>query len=259
MRGFPSVVFCTAGLKIDEQEATRFLLLSPETTQVKLKHGVTEALDKEVNSERYKEKVESNPERKLLKERIKAIKDEAIKGIMIDNEEKIKKWFFEKHSTLKPRHQRDVKRLLSIIKGLALLNIWQRRKEKEKLIKATDEDIEVGFNLWSIISYSQELNLPPYVYQVFKEVVLPAYQEKGEGLSCNEIAQKHLDVYGRPIPEWQLRRDIIPMLEGAGLLSQERDPDDRRRKIITPINYDKKTDLSEVVEEVKKEFDGKII
>ena len=28
--GYPSVVFCSAGLKIDEQEATRFLLLSPE-------------------------------------------------------------------------------------------------------------------------------------------------------------------------------------------------------------------------------------
>jgi len=35
LRGYPSVIFCTAGLKIDEQEATRFLLLSPETNQEK--------------------------------------------------------------------------------------------------------------------------------------------------------------------------------------------------------------------------------
>ena len=33
IRGYPSVIFCSAGLKIDEQEATRFLLLSPETNQ----------------------------------------------------------------------------------------------------------------------------------------------------------------------------------------------------------------------------------
>jgi hypothetical protein len=30
IRGYPAVIFCTAGLRIDEQEATRFLLLSPE-------------------------------------------------------------------------------------------------------------------------------------------------------------------------------------------------------------------------------------
>ncbi|MCX7661474.1 MAG: hypothetical protein N2Z79_02175, partial [Candidatus Omnitrophica bacterium] len=30
IKGYPSVIFCSAGLKIDEQEATRFLLLSPE-------------------------------------------------------------------------------------------------------------------------------------------------------------------------------------------------------------------------------------
>jgi len=35
LRGFPSVIFCTAGLRIDEQEATRFLLLSPEVSQKK--------------------------------------------------------------------------------------------------------------------------------------------------------------------------------------------------------------------------------
>ena len=36
LRGFPAVVFCTAGLKVDEQESTRFLLLSPETNQGKV-------------------------------------------------------------------------------------------------------------------------------------------------------------------------------------------------------------------------------
>ncbi|PIR78184.1 MAG: hypothetical protein COU28_03035, partial [Candidatus Magasanikbacteria bacterium CG10_big_fil_rev_8_21_14_0_10_36_16] len=37
LRGYPAVIFCSAGLEIDEQESTRFILLSPQTSQEKLR------------------------------------------------------------------------------------------------------------------------------------------------------------------------------------------------------------------------------
>jgi len=41
IKGFPVVVFCSAGLKIDEQESTRFILLSPEISEEKIEKEVT--------------------------------------------------------------------------------------------------------------------------------------------------------------------------------------------------------------------------
>ena len=40
LKGFPSVIFCTSGLTIDEQELTRFFLLSPETNPTKILEAI---------------------------------------------------------------------------------------------------------------------------------------------------------------------------------------------------------------------------
>src|SRR3990167_2541895 len=69
LRGFPSVIFCTAGLRIDEQEATRFLLLSPEVNHEKIRQGILESIKKEADREKYKSWLEKDSKRQLLKER----------------------------------------------------------------------------------------------------------------------------------------------------------------------------------------------
>jgi len=235
IKGYPAVIFCSAGLNIDEQEATRFLLLSPETTQDKIREGILEAIKKEADLEVYLEELNNNPKRQLLIERIKAIKEEDIKEIKLLNLEKIKDKFFSGHKELKPRHQRDIKRLISLIKSLALLNLWHRETENLDTIIASDDDIEDGFRIWEEISFSQELNLPPYIYRVFVEVIILLYQQKPQGLTRKDIMQGYIKTYNRPIAEWQLRREIIPMLEMAGLVIQEQDPEDRRNKLIIPV------------------------
>jgi len=243
LRGYPSVIFCTAGLKIDEQEATRFLLLSPETNQEKLREAIHEKIKKETDANAYKKWLIGNPERKLLKERIQAIKQENIKEIKIGSPEKIEERFFKKNKMLKPRHSRDIGRLISLIKSFALLNLWFRDKEGSIII-ANDNDIDEAFKIWGTISESQELNLPPYIYHLYQEVILPAWNEKNGtefekiikevGLTRQNIIQKHFQVYGRFIPDWLLRQQIIPMLETAGLIIQEPDPNDKRKMLIYP-------------------------
>ena len=246
LRGYPSVIFCTAGLKIDEQEATRFLLLSPETNQEKIREAIHEKIKKETDANAYQEWLDSNPERKILKERIKAIKQENIKEIKIGSPEKIEQKFFKKNKMLKPRHSRDVGRLISLIKSFALLNLWFRKRDGATII-ANDEDIEGAFKIWNAISESQELNLPPYIFHLYHEVILSAWSDKNKnrtegfeeitgelGLTRQDIIQKHYQVYGRFIPDWQLRQQIIPMLETAGLITQEPDPNDKRKMLIYP-------------------------
>ena len=242
LRGYPSVIFCTAGLKIDEQEATRFLLLSPETNQEKIREAIYEKIKKETDASAYQEWLENNPERKLLKERIIAIKQENIAEIKISSPEQITEWFFKKNKMLKPRHSRDIGRLISLIKSFALLNLWFREKN-DLTIVANEEDIKEAFQIWDNISESQELNLPPYIYHLYQEVILPVWTEKNDcsgdglkesGLTRQDIIQKHYKVYGRFIADWQLRQQIIPMLETAGLIIQESNPNDRRQMLIYP-------------------------
>ena len=246
LRGYPAVIFCTAGLKIDEQEATRFLLLSPETNQEKIREAIHEKLKKETDTAAYQRWLDGDSNRKLLIERIRAIKQESINGIKIGRPEQIEEAFFKGKTALKPRHTRDIGRLISLVKSFALLNLWFRDKD-ESIIVADESDIEEAFKIWDLISESQELNLPPYIYQLYQEVILPAWYEKNEGitaeleevtgklgLSRQDIVQKHYEVYGRYIPDWQLRQQIIPMLETAGLIFQEKDPTDKRKILIYP-------------------------
>jgi hypothetical protein len=246
LRGFPAVIFCTAGLKIDEQDATRFLLLSPETNQEKIREAIYEKLKKETDTGAYQRWLDGDQNRKLLTERIRAIKQENISEIKIGRPERIEEAFFKGKKALKPRHTRDIGRLICLVKAFALVNLWFRNRDGSTIV-ADESDIEEAFKIWDAISESQELNLPPYIYQLYKEVVLRAWYEKnagrageiGEvtgkvGLTRQDIIQKHYEVYGRFVPDWQLRQQIIPMWETAGLITQEPDPNDKRKMLIYP-------------------------
>lgn len=246
LRGFPSVIFCTAGLRIDEQEATRFLLLSPEINQEKIRDGILESIKKEADVDNYRNWLDEDPKRKLFKERMRAIKLEGIKEIKIANHQKVIDRFFNENKILKPRHQRDIKRLTSLIKSFALLNLWWRDKNNTT-ITANEDDIEQAFKIWDAISISQGLNLPPYIYNLYQEVILKAWNDKNgnrgdsfaeateiAGLSRQELLQKHFEVYGRMLDTAQLRQQILPMLETAGLIVQEADPNDKRKMLIYP-------------------------
>jgi len=243
LRGFPAVVFCTAGLKIDEQETTRFLLLSPETNSEKVREAINQKIKKETNGELYRTTLENDPGRKMLKERIKAIKQAKIREIKIGSPEKIREAFFTENKILKPRNQRDIGRIISLIKAFALLNLWFREKTGST-ITTNEDDIKQAFIVWDSISESQELNLPPFIYQIYKEIILPAWANKSyHGLSRKEISKEHLRVYGRILADWVLRQQIIPMLENSGLISQEPDLNDKRRILICPIDNSNKNEV----------------
>ncbi len=255
LRGYPSVIFCTAGLRIDEQEATRFLLLSPEVSQDKIQQAITATILKEADSKSFTSWLEEDPNRILLKERVRAIKLENIKEINIIDHERVKERFLGTNKTLKPRHQRDIKRLLALIKSFAILNVWWRERDGST-ITANEEDIDAAFKLWDKISVSQELNLPPYIYNLYREVILPAWLDKNNsleekvGLSRQELLEKHFATYGRMLDSTQLRQQILPMLETSGLIVQEQDTNDKRKMMTFPSSlYHFEDDTSNSVNE----------
>jgi hypothetical protein len=256
--GYPSVVFCSAGLRMDEQEMTRFILLSPEINQDKIKAGISNTVQREIDNEGYTQWLDTNPARQSLKLRIQAIKQEKIEEVNIENKESILKHFLGDTGTKKvqPRHQRDIKRLLSIIKSFALLNLWWRERQGTS-ITANEEDIQNAIALWERISQSQEYNLPPYIYSIYTKVIVPIWEEKRAregnseghtgsfGITRQELLQKHYDIYNRMLDSHQLRQQILPMLETAGLIVQEMDAYDKRKRLILPAGYKKRNSENE--------------
>lgn len=241
VKGYPSVIFCTASLKIDEQEGTRAILLSPETSQEKIREGIIQAIFKSTDNEAYQNWLESDPNRKLLKERVKAIAQEKIDNVKIIDKTELERIFLDEKDNLKPRHQRDINKLVSIIKAFALLNMWFRERKNNILI-ASDTDIEEGVKLWEKISESQDYNLPPFIFNLFREVILVAWNENDQkdlngaklGLTRQTIINKYYEVYKRSLDNWLLRQQILPMLQSCGLISQERHPVDKRKFLVYP-------------------------
>jgi len=243
--GYPSVLFCSASFKYDEQELTRFILLSPETSQEKIREAVLEKIKKESNPGEYYKQLNSNPLRNDLIERIGAIKKENIQEILIGNKDRLEKKFFERNKVMKPRHSRDIQRISSLSKAFALLNLWTR-KRNGSILETNDEDIENAYRIWDEISVAQDLGLPPYILNLYKEVIVPAYEEKGTGLTRQDILAKHFIVYSRHIQDWQLRQELLPKMEISGVIYQEPDPSDRRKVLVYPqlpltISSDKET------------------
>lgn len=240
IHGYPAVVNCTATQNIDAQESSRFLLLSPEMNQEKIHAGIDQTISKEADPEKFRKWLEAEPRRQLLKQRIAAIKVVHNEIITIPGEEVIRNRFFKENPKLLPRHQRDIKWLLAIIKTLALLNCWWRGTDPNR-IAANDQDINSAWELWQDFAESQNRNLSPYLLQLFKDVFAPLLQpsldylkEDEQGVTRQEIIAKHYEVYGRSLDHKQLGYEILPMLERAGLIRQEKSTDDRRVWLVLP-------------------------
>lgn len=247
IRGFPATLFCSAGLLLDEQEATRALLLSPELTEDKLKEGVHLQAVKGANEAQYEDWLDSQENRRLLKERIIAIRAENVMDIIVEDPAEIEKRFSAKFGKLKPRHMRDMGHLMKMIKIVALLNVWFRKKTDGTIV-ANRSDVDDAFNLWSTVIESQDLNVPPVVMGFYKNYILPAYKEKQKnseysseinknliGLSSSELSAYYLKIESTTLNDENLRRQIIPQLVNSGMISQEQPAvGDKRSKHIFP-------------------------
>jgi hypothetical protein len=247
IRGFPATLFCSAGLLLDEQEATRALLLSPELTEEKLKEGVRLQAVRGANEVEFDNWLESQPQRISLRERILAIKAEKVDDIIIEDPEAIEKRFKEMFAKLKPRHMRDMGHLMKLIKAIALLNVWFRRREDGTIV-AEQIDVDEAFRLWGTVIESQDMNVPPIVMGIYKNYILPAYfkkrdnSENGEdvrnevvGLSSRELTAYYAEVEGSPMNDENLRKQILPQLENSGIIELAAPTfGDRRSKHIFP-------------------------
>jgi hypothetical protein len=231
--GYPTVVFCTAKPTLEDQERTRLWLLSPEATQAKLLESLKLITAKGTDLESFNTAIEFHPMRHWLKVRIRSIRDTGVKNVVILKGEEILERFLKRKPYLNPRDQRDYPRLLRLIKGHALLNCFNRERRDRETIVANDDDIQAGFELYDKVASSNELGLSPEIYRIYGEVIMP-FDQIEKGISRKEIIKKYFELYHRPLSDDRLRRQILPSLESAGLISQESNPEDRREILVYP-------------------------
>lgn len=236
LMGYPTVIFLSAKGMLDEQEKTRLLLLSPGAEQEKL-HATTKLVaEKECDRFAYLEKIRNDLKRNWLRNRVQAIKDQKIDDVIIPDWDELHKKFLEKHKVLIPRHQRDLKRLIALIKAHALLNCFSREiregnnPEPYKTITATQEDTDAGLQLYEKVRIPNEIGVTPEILEIYQAIIQP----KTEGLSLRNLLEEYTKYYSRRLSVWRLEKEIIPSLLGAGLVIEERDQNDKRKKIFYP-------------------------
>jgi hypothetical protein len=233
VRGYPSVFFCTTSTDLDEQESTRLMLVSPETTQEKIDESLRLLALRRSNYEKYRKVVLGAPGRIWLSNRIKAVRQTKIREVILPEDgARLYKKFKEDHPYLLPRHQRDFPRIIALVKAHALLNVFNREKvgDNDDAILATQTDIDAGLDLYSNIESSNELGLSPYTYQIYEKAVKPIL-EPNVPLTRKDIRQQFFKAFRRTLPEKQ-ESNILSQLEAAGLIVQDVDPNDKRKTVV---------------------------
>ena len=241
LRGFSSTFFCSANLRIDEQEETRSFILSPESSEETVKAGVDICITKNTNKKLYYALLDNHPDRRLLMDRILYVKSLKVDQINIGDNQYLKKRFYENLRAIPPKTQRKIDHFISLVKGIALLNAPFRMVDGN--IVTTKSDVDEAMKLWSAISESMFYGIPPQVLDFYKKRILPAYHSvnetrgKKKGITYDQLAMECYKQTGSYPNLDVVRKMFIPTLQCASLISYEKDDDDKRQMLITPLIF----------------------
>ena len=242
--GFSSTFFCTANMRMDEQEQTRALILSPEVDVAKIEAGIDHRLIQQANEDVYREVMDTSTKRLTLMDRVYYIKQQDVKQIKLHDYPYVKSKFMESIRSLQARNQRDIGHFISLIKAVALLNVMFRKDECGYIV-ATNADVDQAYELWSALDESRQYGIPPQLFNIYKELIVPAYIEKNsgtndkdywKGLTFKEFTQFHFNKTSSTPNIDMYKRTYIPLLEGASLINYAKPEDgDKRNYVITPL------------------------
>lgn len=240
--GYPSTFFCSANMRIDEQEQTRCLILSPESSPEKIMAGIDTSIAKNSHRDAYDAQIENNEDRRQLMERVLYIKSLGISTIDIDDSDYLKSRFMESSGALSPKMQRDISHFASIVKAMTLVNAPFRMKDGR--LSATRSDIDEAMKLWIPLTESMLYGVSPQLLNFYKSYILPAYytknignMSKAVGVTYDEIGREFHRKTGRLLNMENLRKQYIPALRTAALISCDKDENDKRKNIVTPLVF----------------------
>jgi len=255
VKGFFVCLFCSASTFLDEQEASRNYLLTPETTEEKIKACLDLQAQENANPDFHFWK-ETEMTRVLLRERVAQIKSRKINEVFIDYplETVLREWFEKQllHG-YKPKDHRDMPRLRALAKASALLNFDTRKLEDhkdKKILWVNEKDVQNAIRLYSDIVKSNELGLSPEAYDVWVKIVKPIISDRG--LTVSDVHKRYWSVFKRRGNDRRLR-DMLKSYAQSGLCVETKEgkmlkyydiPQEDENKMI-PQDQDQKLDSFE--------------
>jgi hypothetical protein len=222
VRGFPTVIFCSTKGYADEQERTRLIFLSPETSREKTQDVLDFLADKAGRGGAEP----PPPELEVLRERVNIVRNLGVKEVIVEGIPV--REGFKPYETGAPADIRFFEVLLRLTKAFTLLNVLNRRRDRTGALIAEPVDLEYALTLYTKIAESQTLGITPLALQLFNSLK-PALQGAPQGLRRNELNRVYAESH-HPLGEGVLK-DLLKQLVSAGLLEEEADPLDRRFRV----------------------------
>jgi hypothetical protein len=219
IRGFPTVIFCTTKGYVDQQERTRLLFLSPETSKEKNREVLGFLADKASGAKT------PPPELEILRKRVRIVRNSGVREVRVEG--LAVRAAFEPYETEAPSDARFFQILLRLVRAFALLNVLNRKRDESGALIAEPVDLEYALTIFSRIAESHRLGVTPLALRLL-EAVKPALQG-GAQLRRNELSRAFAKAHF-PIDEGVLR-DLLRQLVEAGLLEETTDPVDHRFRV----------------------------
>ena len=221
LHGHSAVIFCSSSFKVDEQEITRTLFVSPETSQEKLEEAMRLIALKERDERAFDDWLLGRPERQWLMQLVRHVRASRIHRIAIDEKVDLYALFKRDHPFLVPKHMRDFPRVCGLIKAHALMNLDYRELNERGDLIATEEDVKAGFDLYDTIREANDVGLSPATFEIYDKAIKPILSSV-DATTSRQIKEQYYSIFHRFIDDSRLSV-IVSQLEIAGLVQVDRD------------------------------------
>mgnify|MGYP001214298682 CR=1 FL=1 len=211
IKGQPSFITLTTKNPREQEQITRQLLMTPDTTSDKVASVVKNSLRAKARPEEF----QIHPDLDLLKASVLSLEKYRVRNIFAP----IMAEFFPARNA---QHQRDITKVLSIIDSIALLHQNQRPTESvngEEFLIASVEDNLIGLVLADIVLRASLSGVPDDSWLVFSEMV--EMDNSKRPLTIDNILQwMHLNAAS--VTKNALKEKHLPTLEDSGLIEVKR-------------------------------------
>ena len=240
--GFPSTFFCSANMHIDAQEQSRCLIISPDVSKDKVMASIDASINRNSDKKAYNSRINSDKARRQLMERILYIKSLHVDTINIDDSDYLKEQFMANRKTLPSETSREADHFISLVKAMALLNAPFRKQENDTIF-ANKKDVDEVMKLWGILGKCISHGVSPQTFNFYENYILTAfrikrnYNSNAKGVTFSDIFRVYQNETGRFPNTDTVRKQFIPALECASLISCIKNEDDGREKLIIPLVF----------------------
>lgn len=208
IRGRPSFITLTTRNPSEQEQITRQLIMTPDTTVEKVGEVVKNALLAKARPETFK----VHTDLKMLQASMLSLKRYRVRNIFAP----LMVNFFPARNA---QHQRDIGKVLSIIDAVALLHQHQRPvqtdSDGDEYLLASVEDNVIGLMLCDLVLRASLSGVPDDTWTVYQQMTV--MEESKRPLTEDNILQ-WLGIHAFTISKNALKEKHLPTLEDAGLI-----------------------------------------